>query len=260
MALRPIDGDAIPVPVVRDRPLKQAKVAIDIHRKQFDCAVNDENSDRLPPRTDTVIDYVFSGDLKAITDPEVKIQLLQLLLKSSQDKRFVCEEADKALNSMVQHVSPIPLLRKLLACVSHSNLRVRAKAASSISNCLTKMKPEELNKYGLVSLVQMAAESLNDKLPEARQAARSIVMLLHESFVGDHEDQKLQSWQSFCQIKFTISARSVPSKNYCYEVEIVVIMSLEPAAGYQFAMARATTAGDWPLAFAPYHIVGLHQQ
>ncbi|GAB4851288.1 hypothetical protein Ancab_030584 [Ancistrocladus abbreviatus] len=125
--------------------------------------------------------------------------LLQLLLKASQDKRFVCEEAEKALNVMIQSLSPLPLLRKLQAYVSHSNLRVRAKAALSISNCVSKMNPEKLNEYGPVSLVQMAAELLNDRLPEAREAARRIVISLYESFLGAKEDQKQESWQNFCQ-------------------------------------------------------------
>ncbi|KAJ6351717.1 hypothetical protein OIU78_007589 [Salix suchowensis] len=31
-----------------------------------------------------------------------------LLLKASQDKKFVCEEADKALNAMVKSMTPLP--------------------------------------------------------------------------------------------------------------------------------------------------------
>lgn len=67
------------------------------------------------------------------------LQLLQLLLKASQDKRFVCEEADRALGSMVGSMTPLPLLQKLRAYVSHANLRVRAKAAISLSKCVSKM-------------------------------------------------------------------------------------------------------------------------
>lgn len=67
------------------------------------------------------------------------LQLLQLLLKASQDKKFVCEEADKAVKTMVEAMTPLPLLQKLKAFVSHSNLRIRAKAAVSISRCISKM-------------------------------------------------------------------------------------------------------------------------
>ncbi|GMH20047.1 hypothetical protein Nepgr_021888 [Nepenthes gracilis] len=294
MALRPID-DAIPVTVDRDRVKKQAKAALDIQNKQPDFVKNNENGDRLPATAETTIDYIPSGDLKPLTDPEAKIEslvqgleskdwteicdslndarrfalyhftlllpiletvmlvlvkamknprsalcktsimtstdlfiaygdkllqptasdafdhlLLQLLLKASQDKRFVCEEAEKALNAMVQSVSTLPLLPKLQTCVSHSNPRVRAKAAISISNCVSKMRPEELNEFGRVSLVQMAAELLNDRLPEAREAARNMVMLLYQSFIGDHEDQKQDSWRNFCQSNLpTLHAQSI---------------------------------------------------
>lgn len=74
-------------------------------------------------------------------------QLLQLLLKASQDKKFVCEEANKALSTMVGFFTPLPLLHKLKACVSHSNLRIRAKAAISISNCVSKMVRFLRHKY-----------------------------------------------------------------------------------------------------------------
>ncbi|KAL8142823.1 hypothetical protein V2J09_015855 [Rumex salicifolius] len=132
-------------------------------------------------------------------------QLLpQLLLKASQDKRFVCEEADKTLTAMVESVPPLPLLHKLKAYVSHNNLRIRAKAAISISNCVSKMNTEELKEFGMVSLLKMAADMLKDRLPEAREAARSTVMFLYKSFPGseegeEEEEQKVEAWQLLCQ-------------------------------------------------------------
>lgn len=69
--------------------------------------------------------------------------------------------------------------------------------------------------YGLVSLVQMAAGSLNDRLPEARDAARSVLVSVHNAFT-ENEEQKQEAWQDFCQsnlspihlqsvVKFTMS-------------------------------------------------------
>ncbi|KAG2721468.1 hypothetical protein I3760_02G083300 [Carya illinoinensis] len=135
--------------------------------------------------------------------------LLQLLLKASQDKRFVCEEADKALNAMVKSMTPLPLFNKLRAYVSHFNLRVRAKAAISLSNCVSKMELEGMKEVGLVALVQMAADLLKDRLPEAREAARSIVISIYEAFT-ENEEQKQEAWQSFCLSNLTpIHAQSM---------------------------------------------------
>jgi heparan-alpha-glucosaminide N-acetyltransferase len=65
--------------------------------------------------------------------------LLQLLLKASQDKRFVCEEAEKAMRAMATSMPPLPLLRKLKSYVHHANLRVRAKAAVAMAHCAARM-------------------------------------------------------------------------------------------------------------------------
>ncbi|XWS08601.1 hypothetical protein CRYUN_Cryun40dG0015800 [Craigia yunnanensis] len=124
--------------------------------------------------------------------------LLQLLLKASQDKKFVCEEADKSLNAMVKSIAPLPLLQKLRGYVNHANPRVRAKAAISISNSVLKMGLEEIKEFGLVTLLQMAADLLNDRLPDAREAARSIVFSIYKAF-AENEEQNQEAWQSFCQ-------------------------------------------------------------
>ncbi|XP_022137956.1 uncharacterized protein LOC111009242 [Momordica charantia] len=135
--------------------------------------------------------------------------LLQILLKASQDKKFVCEEADKALNTLVRSMTPLSLLHKLRPYVSHSNLRVRAKAAIPISNCVSKMGLAEMNQYGIVPLLQMAADLLNDRLPEAREAARSIVMGMFKAFT-ENEEEKQEAWQSFCQANLSpIHAQSL---------------------------------------------------
>ncbi|KAH7573573.1 hypothetical protein ACOSP7_007325 [Xanthoceras sorbifolium] len=141
----------------------------------------------------------FGDKLLDLTNSDAFVNLLlQLLLKASQDKKFVCEEADRTLKVMVDSITPLPLLHKLKAYVSHTNMRIRAKAAISISNCVSKMGLDGMKEFGMVSLVQMAAELLNDRLPEAREAARSVVISIYNAFTED-EDQKQEAWQSFCQ-------------------------------------------------------------
>ncbi|KAH7858195.1 hypothetical protein Vadar_021149 [Vaccinium darrowii] len=135
--------------------------------------------------------------------------LLQLLLKASQDKKFVCEEAEKALKAMVGSMAPLPLLQKLRVYVSHANLRIRAKAAISMSHCASKMGLEAMEEFGLVPLIQLAADSLNDKLPEAREAARSMVISIYAKLT-EKEEEKQEAWQTFCQSNLSaIHAQSV---------------------------------------------------
>ncbi|KAG6487757.1 hypothetical protein ZIOFF_056358 [Zingiber officinale] len=143
--------------------------------------------------------------------------LLQLLLKASQDKKFVCEEAEKALVKMAMCMPPLPLLKKLQSCVNHANLRVRAKAAISMSKCISKMDIEVMTEFGIATLLRVAAELLNDRLPEAREAARSIIITLHGEFSknnnnlkDDKESSASESWQDFCFVNLPpIAAQSV---------------------------------------------------
>ncbi|EPS60842.1 hypothetical protein M569_13958, partial [Genlisea aurea] len=133
------------------------------------------------------------------TDSESFNQLLlQLLLKASQDKKFVCEEANRTLSSMVESTSPLPLLNQLSPYVSHSNLRVRAKAAMSISKCVSKLDRKGMEEFGFVELIKTSANLLNDKLPEAREAARSIGLEAYGA-ITETEEEKEKLWQNFCQ-------------------------------------------------------------
>ncbi|CAH2078961.1 unnamed protein product [Thlaspi arvense] len=157
----------------------------------------------------TCSDIFKSYGEKLLEGPHLKSMddlLLQLLMKASQDKKFVCEEADKALNTMVNSVARLPLLRKLKTYVRHSNPRVRAKAAVSTSNCVSKMDLHEMEEFGMVMIAQMAADLLSDKLPEAREAARSMVNSVYEKFPWNEEEEegnKQEAWQKFCEKNVT---------------------------------------------------------
>lgn len=56
--------------------------------------------------------------------------------------------------------------------------------------------------YGLVALVKMAAASLNDRLPEAREAARSVVTSVYNAYT-ENEEEKQEIWLTFCQSNLT---------------------------------------------------------
>ncbi|XP_052208435.1 uncharacterized protein LOC127812144 [Diospyros lotus] len=136
--------------------------------------------------------------LESTTSDAFDHLLLQLLLKASQDKKFVCEEADRALNAMVGSMSPLALFHRLRAYVGHANPRVRAKAAISMAHCASNMGLEPMKEFGLPSMIQLASDLLNDRLPEAREAARSMVTSMYVALT-ENEEQKQETWQAFCQ-------------------------------------------------------------
>lgn len=54
-----------------------------------------------------------------------------------------------------------------------------------------------MEEFGLVALIQMASSLRNDKLPEAREAAKGVVVSIYEAITGK-EEEKQEFWQSFC--------------------------------------------------------------
>eukprot|EP00252_Welwitschia_mirabilis_P019260 TRINITY_DN4406_c0_g2_i1.p1 TRINITY_DN4406_c0_g2~~TRINITY_DN4406_c0_g2_i1.p1 ORF type:complete len:281 (+),score=53.60 TRINITY_DN4406_c0_g2_i1:89-844(+) len=134
--------------------------------------------------------------------------LLQLLLKASQDKRFVCEAAENALTTMTTSISPVLLLEKLQAFVKHRNPRIRAKASMCICKSVNVLGEEGVKEYGLETLIQIAASQINDRLPEAREAARMLCLELkaaHDKYFSMDQTQSdssqtsiRNSWEQFC--------------------------------------------------------------
>ncbi|XP_020089131.1 uncharacterized protein LOC109710787 isoform X1 [Ananas comosus] len=133
--------------------------------------------------------------------------LVQLLLKSSQDKRFVCEAAEAALIAMTTWVSPSALLPKLHPYLKNKNPRVRAKASMCFSRSVPQLGIDGIKSYGIDKLIQIAASQLSDQLPESREAARILALEL-QTFYGKFqaqtskdslEESDIDSWESFCQ-------------------------------------------------------------
>ncbi|GAV72562.1 CLASP_N domain-containing protein [Cephalotus follicularis] len=144
--------------------------------------------------------------------------LTQLLLKSSQDKRFVCEAAERALVAMTTWVSPVLLLPKLQPYLKNRNPRIRAKASMCYCRSVPRLGVEGIKAYGIDKLVQVAASQLSDQLPESREAARTLLLELQTVYeqsldlttVTVSEHPEMGSWEHFCQSKLSpLSAQAV---------------------------------------------------
>ncbi|KAL7100731.1 hypothetical protein ACP275_08G013300 [Erythranthe tilingii] len=150
----------------------------------------------------------YNDDIIDSLDP----LLVQLLLKSSQDKRFVCEAAESALIALNSSVSPLLLLPKLQPHIKNKNPRIRAKASVCISRSVRRLGIDGIESFGIDKLIQIGASQLNDKLPESRDAARTLLLELHSVFEKSHvtteasavsEEPVIASWEHFCQSKLS---------------------------------------------------------
>lgn len=152
--------------------------------------------------------------------------LVQLLLKSSQDKRFVCEAAEKALIDLTIWVSPILLLPKLQPYLKNRNPRIRAKASICVSRSVQQLGAEGIKDYGVDKLIQIASSQLSDQLPESREAARALLLELHTAYekspvAAPEQDMpceqpqpqpqpQVYSWEQFCESNLPkLSAQAV---------------------------------------------------
>ncbi|XP_068642781.1 uncharacterized protein [Aristolochia californica] len=157
---------------------------------------------------------VYSDHIIDSLDP----LLVQLLLKSSQDKHFLCEAAERALIAMTFWVSPNLLLPKLQSYLKHKNPRIRAKASMCFSQSLPRLGVEGINNYGIDKLIQIAASLLTDQLPKSREAARTLALELQSVFeksqispsTEELEQPEINSWVDFCHAKLsTLNAQAI---------------------------------------------------
>ncbi|XP_066363355.1 uncharacterized protein [Miscanthus floridulus] len=148
--------------------------------------------------------------------------LVQLFLKASQDKRFVCEAAEAALISMTSWISPLLLLPRMQPYLKNRNPRIRAKASVCFSKSVPYLDVQGIREYGMDKLVQIAATQLSDQLPESREAARNLALELQafyersQASTSDKNEgepsvsQDAESWEAFCQSKLSaLSAQAI---------------------------------------------------
>ncbi|KAK1440862.1 hypothetical protein QVD17_06694 [Tagetes erecta] len=139
---------------------------------------------------------------------------VQLLLKSSQDKRFVCNAAEKALVALTTWVSAGLLLPKLQPYLKNRNPRIRAKASMCFSRSVRRLGVDEIKAFGIDKLIQVAASQLSDQLPESREAARALLLELQTAYEKSHalapDEPPLHSWEQFCESNLSkLSAQAV---------------------------------------------------
>ncbi|KAL9829219.1 putative armadillo-like helical protein [Arabidopsis thaliana] len=121
-----------------------------------------------------LLEKVILFVVKSLKNP--RSALTQLLLKSSQDKRFVCEVAERALVAMTTHVSPALLLPKLRPCLKNKSPRIRAKASACFSRCVPRLGIEGMREYGIETNSQNLRRLHGQSSWNLRQCIRKLLL------------------------------------------------------------------------------------
>jgi hypothetical protein len=162
----------------------------------------------------------------------VNSALAQLLLKvASNDKKFVIEEAQRALVTATDVLPSVDFLELLKPYVlDHKNMKVRGKAAAVVAVCVGRLSAAEAHAYGLESLLTAAARLITDNTPDARDAAKKVAAAVKAAFEdptvaaamdvqvsppapvaeGEEEPKVLTPWEYWCQATLGVAkAQSV---------------------------------------------------
>ena len=120
--------------------------------------------------------------------------LCQLFLKASSDKRFVTEEVQKVLTTIGRDLHAIKLTELLIAYASqHKNPKVRGKAGTMLATVTERMPTGEWKTVGIPALLKAAAVLITDKTPEAREAARIMILKTHTVFQEEQTPSTVQT-------------------------------------------------------------------
>jgi CLASP N terminal len=159
--------------------------------------------------------------------------LAQLLLKAaSNDKKFVIEEAQRALVTMSETLPPLGFFSLLAPYTEHKNPKVRGKTATVVALSFTQFQPMQAFEYGMDNILNIIARLITDNTPEARDSAKklatkfkkifddaAIVALMNiqvpmapiagEGAIEEEEPPKqLNNWEYYCQSVLGMSKAS----------------------------------------------------
>jgi len=123
--------------------------------------------------------------------------VLQVLMKAAQDKRFVADEAVRALKVLGETCTPAPTQALLLPFATHKSPKVRAEAAAAMCISVARLDSEALLAEAKFSeLLALGGALVSDKDPKARAAAHETLALLYSKFTAT---QDAEVWEAKCK-------------------------------------------------------------
>eukprot|EP00210_Caulerpa_lentillifera_P008562 g8167.t1 len=133
---------------------------------------------------------------------------MELFLKSTTDKQFVVEEVQKTLKVIGERLSTDKTVDLLVPYTQHKNQKIRGKAGLVLVNVVHRIQDFEFTDPVLIKLLQVAANLITDKTPDAREAAKHLISKLrsvHSAQQRPNEDKKANQSDAVMDINVTTS-------------------------------------------------------
>eukprot|EP01025_Chloroclados_australasicus_P012000 TRINITY_DN1544_c0_g1_i1.p1 TRINITY_DN1544_c0_g1~~TRINITY_DN1544_c0_g1_i1.p1 ORF type:complete len:594 (-),score=63.29 TRINITY_DN1544_c0_g1_i1:151-1842(-) len=136
-------------------------------------------TDLISSLEDQFVPFLDTGGTK---QPLNSVLATLLMKASANDKKFVTEATQDALNAAATYISPEKLLELILPYTSHRNPKVRGQAAILLYKCLQKLSSGELQDLGMDKILNNCGNLICDKTQEARDSARQCIPIIKEAF------------------------------------------------------------------------------
>jgi hypothetical protein len=125
--------------------------------------------------------YVPDTYMKEYLDNSSTDVLNQLLVKAgSMDKRFVVEEAVRALDAMATSLTGADVMSAILPYLSHKNPKIRGKSYGIFYRAM-QGNVLDIQEVGMRSVIECCAHGVTDNTPEARDGSRAVMQCLMDS-------------------------------------------------------------------------------
>lgn len=138
--------------------------------------------------------YVPDTYMKAYLENSADV-LNQLMIKAaSMDKRFVVEEAVRALDAMATALTGADVMSAILPYLSHKNPKIRGKAYGIFYRAM-QGNVLDIQEVGMRSVIECCAHGVTDNTSEARDASRAVMQCLMDSssvFVQRMKDELME--------------------------------------------------------------------
>lgn len=115
--------------------------------------------------------------------------LSQLFLKATTDKQFVAEEVKKTLNAIGKGLDIDKLMELVIPYTQHKNQKIRGKAGLLLVMPVDRIQESQFTGPVLCRILQVAANLITDKTPDAREAAKRLICKLQSV----HRGQEVKS-------------------------------------------------------------------
>lgn len=133
-------------------------------------------------------------NLKTQMDSELEHIIPILLKKTGEVNRFINNQAERALHSLISNTSQSKTLSLLISLADHKNASIRAESAMFISECVDALGTRIFKFKDFQKLLYVNIQFLNDGSYEARTWGKRIAWSVYDMYQKIYNDDNFDNF------------------------------------------------------------------